>query len=80
MANGVKKLSGSNFGIGISGIAGPGGGTDEKPVGTVFIGLQTEKKEIIVNEFHFRGTREEIKLVTVLNALDMIRNSLINNV
>jgi nicotinamide-nucleotide amidase len=80
MANGVKKLSGSNFGIGISGIAGPGGGTDEKPVGTVFIGLQTEKKEIIVNEFHFRGTREEIKLVTVLNALDMIRKSLINNV
>lgn len=80
MANGVKKLSGSDFGIGISGIAGPGGGTDEKPVGTVFIGLQTEKKEIIVNEFHFRGTREEIKLVTVLNALDMIRKSLLNNV
>ena len=80
MANGVKKLSGSDFGIGISGIAGPGGGTNEKPVGTVFIGLQTEKKEIIVNEFHFRGTREEIKLVTVLNALDMIRKSLLNNV
>ena len=80
MANGVKKLSGSDFGIGISGIAGPGGGTDKKPVGTVFIGLQTEKKEIIVNEFHFRGTREEIKLVTVLNALDMIRKSLLNNV
>jgi len=80
MANGVKKLSGSDFGIGISGIAGPGGGTDEKPVGTVFIGLQTEKKEIIVNEFHFRGTREEIKLVTVLNALDMIRKSLLHNV
>jgi len=80
MAEGVKKLSGSDFGIGISGIAGPGGGTEEKPVGTVFIGLVTEKKEMVVNEFHFRGTREEIKLVTVLNALDMIRKSLLNNV
>jgi nicotinamide-nucleotide amidase len=80
MAEGVKKLAGSDFGIGISGIAGPGGGTEEKPVGTVFIGLETEKKNMIIEEFHFHGTREEIKLVTVLNALDMIRKSLLNNV
>jgi len=80
MAEGVKKLAGSDFGIGISGIAGPSGGTPEKPVGTVFIGLETDSKEMIVSEFHFHGTREEIKLVTVLNALDMIRKSLLNNV
>lgn len=80
MARGVKGLSGSKIGIGISGIAGPGGGTPEKPVGTVFIGLQVDNDEPISYEYHFQGTREEIKLVTVLNALNLIRQSLLNNV
>lgn len=80
MAKGVRSISDSDMGIGISGIAGPGGGTPEKPVGTVFIGLDSGTKGAISREFHFHGTREEIKLVTVLNALDMIRQSLLNNV
>lgn len=80
MAKGVKELAGSDIGIGISGIAGPGGGTPEKPVGTVYIGLYSEAKGAISHKFQFHGTREEIKLVTVLNALDMIRQSLLNNV
>jgi len=80
MAKGVKELAGSDIGIGISGIAGPGGGTPEKPVGTVYIGWYSETKGAISHKFHFHGTREEIKLVTVLNALDMIRQTLLNNV
>ena len=80
MAKGVKELAGSDIGIGISGIAGPGGGTPEKPVGTVYIGLYSETKGALSHKFHFHGTREEIKLVTVLNALDMIRQTLLNNV
>jgi len=80
MANGVKLLSGSDIGIGISGIAGPGGGTAEKPVGTVFIGMESTSGGSSTHEFHFHGTREEIKLITVLNALDLIRKSLLNNV
>lgn len=80
MARGVKQLSGSNIGIGISGIAGPGGGTAEKPVGTVFIGLQIDREEPVSYEYRFHGTREEIKLITALNALNLIRQSLLNNV
>jgi len=80
MAKGVRQLAGADIGIGISGIAGPGGGTAEKPVGTVFIGLESDKEGTITREFHFHGSREEIKLVTVLNALDLIRQSLLNNV
>ena len=80
MAKGVRKLSGSDIGVGVSGIAGPGGGTEEKPVGTVFIGLDTACSGKISREFHFRGNREEIKLITVLNTLYMIRQSLLNNV
>jgi len=80
MAQGVRHLSGSDIGIGISGIAGPGGGTLEKPVGTVYIGLDSETKGTLSRKFQFHGTREEIKLVTVLKALDMIRQSFLNNV
>jgi len=80
MAKGVRHISNSDIGIGISGIAGPAGGTLEKPVGTVYIGLDTETKGALSHKFQFQGTREEIKLVTVLKALDMIRQSLLNNV
>lgn len=80
MAKGIRQLSGSDIGIGISGIAGPGGGTVEKPVGTVYIGMDTKKEGPVSRKFQFHGTREEIKLITVLNALDMIRQSLLNNV
>ncbi|MEM7007914.1 MAG: competence/damage-inducible protein A [Thermodesulfobacteriota bacterium] len=80
MAKGVRSLSGSDIGIGISGIAGPGGGSEEKPVGTVFIGFDSDKTGSVAREFHFHGTREEIKLITVLNALYLIRKNLLNNV
>ncbi|MGB3729831.1 MAG: nicotinamide-nucleotide amidohydrolase family protein, partial [Thermodesulfobacteriota bacterium] len=80
MAKGVRNISGSDLGIGISGIAGPGGGTVEKPVGTVYIGMYTKWEGPISRKFQFHGTREEIKLITVLYALDMIRQSLLNNV
>ncbi len=80
MAKGVRNLAGSSIGVGISGIAGPGGGTTEKPVGTVFVGVDSSLSGTISREFHFRGNREEIKLITVLNTLYMIRQILLNNV
>ena len=80
MAKGVRHISNSDIGIGISGIAGPAGGTLEKPVGTVYIGLDSETEGTLSRKFQFHGTREEIKLVTVLKALDMIRQSLLNNI
>ncbi len=80
MAAGVRKLSGSDVGVAVSGIAGPGGGSPEKPVGTVFIGIDYGKDGPVSKKFLFRGSREEIKLATSENALDMIRKIFLNNV
>lgn len=80
MARGVKKLARSDIGIAVSGIAGPGGGTPEKPVGTVFIGIDSGKGGTRSKKFLFHGTREEIKLVTSSHALRLIMQIFLNNV
>ncbi|MGH7885624.1 MAG: competence/damage-inducible protein A [Thermodesulfobacteriota bacterium] len=73
MAKGIRELSGSDIGIGISGIAGPGGGTREKPVGTVFIGLNYKDSRIFSKKYRFHGTRSEIKTLAASTALDLVR-------
>ena len=80
MAEGVRILSNSELGIGVSGIAGPGGGSAEKPVGTVFIGISSKKRGTFSREFQFSGTREEIKLISSEVALDLVRKFLLNDV
>ena len=60
----------SDIGIAITGIMGPGGGTPEKPVGTVFIAVANDSDEL-VKESHFTGTREEIKEASVRAALKL---------
>ena len=77
MARGVREQSGSDIGISISGIAGPGGGTAEKPVGTVYIGLDARNADTTSVKFQFSGNREEIKYVSSETALDMIMKFLI---
>ncbi len=76
MAIGVRKLAGADFGIGITGIAGPGGGTPEKPVGLVYIGLSWEGG-VEVQRKRFSGTRLQIKTYSTSHALDMLRRRLI---
>ncbi|MDN5360503.1 MAG: nicotinamide-nucleotide amidase, partial [Thermotogaceae bacterium] len=71
MAKGVCKLVGTNIGISTTGIAGPTGGTEEKPVGTVFIGL-CYNGEVISKRFLFRGNRGKIRIRTVKMALKML--------
>jgi nicotinamide-nucleotide amidase len=71
MAKGVCKLIGTNIGISTTGIAGPTGGTEEKPVGTVFIGL-CYNGEVISKRFLFRGNRGKIRIRTVKMALKML--------
>ncbi|NLW55805.1 MAG: competence/damage-inducible protein A [Firmicutes bacterium] len=76
MAAGVKEKAGTDWGIGITGIAGPGGGTVEKPVGLVYVGL--EGPEIsLVKKLHFPGTRSAVRRRTVQTALDLLRLELL---
>ena len=60
MCVGISKHTGSDIGIGITGIAGPDGGTKEKPVGTVFAGINI-KGEAEVYELHLDGNREQVR-------------------
>lgn len=75
MAEGVRKLSGADFGIAVTGIAGPTGGSDEKPVGLVYFGL-ADGDETFSKRMVLPGDRQNIKLWTSQNALDMIRTRL----
>jgi len=71
MAAGVRLLACADIGIGVTGIAGPTGGTKSKPVGLVYIGLVTDKKNT-VKKFRFKGSRQEIKLRASQAALNLI--------
>jgi len=75
MAEGIRKRAETDFGLSITGIAGPGGGTDEKPVGTVFIALsdeiQTQHRKL-----HLPGDRHLIRWRASQAALDMLRRRL----
>ncbi len=75
MAAGVKSLSGSDYAISVTGIAGPTGGTYEKPVGLVYIAL-AGPSGTEVQKFQFTGSREEIKERAALSALNMLRMKL----
>lgn len=72
LADGICKRTGATLGVGITGIAGPGGGTAEKPVGLVFIAIADERgpKE---KEFRFFGDRDRIRQQATQSALDSIR-------
>jgi nicotinamide-nucleotide amidase len=75
MAEGVKKRLNTDIGLAVTGIAGPDGGTEKKPVGTVHVGLAVEN-ETFSGKFRFRGTREQVKLNTSMTALDWVRRYL----
>ncbi|WP_034629316.1 CinA family protein [Desulfotruncus alcoholivorax] len=72
MADGIKKLTSSSIGVGITGIAGPGGGTPQKPVGLVYIALASDNP-VKCQKFNFTGDRNEIRLSAADAALNMIR-------
>ena len=77
MALGVIATSGSNASIAITGLAGPDGGTEEKPVGLVYIACVLNGK-LTVKEYHFNGNRQKIREYVVINALNLLRNVLID--
>lgn len=71
MAEGIAFNSDSDVSLSITGIAGPDGGTDEKPVGLVYIGLYVKGK-VISEEFHFSGNRRQVREQSVEAALNML--------
>ncbi len=77
MAEGMAKRSGSDVGIGITGIAGPGGGTPEKPVGTVAIAVRTPAAKQ-VRTFQFVGGRDMVKFQSAQAAMNMLRLMLLD--
>jgi nicotinamide-nucleotide amidase len=76
MARGVCRIGGTACGVAVTGIAGPDGGSPEKPVGTVFIGVASPAG-VEVRRFHFAGGREAVKGQSAQAALDMLRRALL---
>lgn len=72
LAEGIRKRAGASIGIGVTGIAGPSGGSPEKPVGFVYVALADERGTQ-VREFRFPGDRERIRYWASQAALEIIR-------
>ncbi len=72
MADAARNLTGSDLAISATGFAGPDGGTDDAPVGTVFIGLAT-KNSVSAIKLRFIGNRSRIRTMTTLHALNSLR-------
>jgi nicotinamide-nucleotide amidase len=76
MAQGIRRSARTDYGLSVTGIAGPGGGTREKPVGLVYIGLASPQG-VRSEEYKLLGTRAQIRLKASQLALDMVRRHLI---
>ncbi|SFR90298.1 competence/damage-inducible protein A [Anaeromicropila populeti] len=77
MARGAAIGSDADISIAITGVAGPDGGTEEKPIGLVYIGCYIKEKTI-VKEYRFNGSREKIRQQAVIAALDLLRRSILD--
>ena len=79
MAEGTRTRAGSTYALATTGIAGPTGGSDEKPVGTVYVALASAKPAMIVKKFFFPTDRLTFKQLTAQTALDLLRRKLLDS-
>jgi nicotinamide-nucleotide amidase len=77
MAEGARRAVGTELGVGVTGIAGPDGGTAEKPVGTVCFGLAAAGHPTVTRRYQLWGNREWVKLLSSQIALDWVRRHLL---
>ncbi len=78
MAEGMARVANTDIAISTTGLAGPGGGTDGKQVGLVYIGMFIKGKTI-VEKFNLTGDRESVRKKATMNALNILRKELIRN-
>ena len=78
MAEGTRARAGSTYALATTGVAGPTGGSDEKPIGTVYVALASVESDPIVKRFFFPTDRETFKQLAATAALDLLRRKLIN--
>ncbi len=76
MAEGVRKALGADIGISTTGVAGPGGGTPEKPVGLIYVGISTKDKTWAVRILRLRQSRESLRRLASSTAFDLVRRHL----
>jgi nicotinamide-nucleotide amidase len=77
MAKNVRKIARTEVGIAITGIAGPTGGTPSKPIGTIFISIDSKNKNIC-EKFNFQGSRTGIRKKAALKGLELLKKELRN--
>ena len=77
MANEARALFNTDYSIATTGIAGPGGGTADKPVGTVWVGV-SGNKGVVTRRFQFGAERNRNIELTAVNALNMLRKKILD--
>mgnify|MGYP001192120762 CR=1 FL=1 len=77
MAEGCLQVSGADYAVAVSGIAGPGGGSEEKPVGTFYLGIAGQSCDTFVKRYFSPNDRKSFKLRTTRLAMDLIRRRLL---
>ncbi len=76
MAEGVRRFGAADIGIGVTGVAGPGGGTDDKPVGTVCFGVTGPDSALLARTARFPGDRTMVRRMAAGTAIDLLRRVL----
>jgi len=71
MASGALRHSQADYSIAVTGVAGPGGGSEDKPVGTVWIALASAE-QIVARRYQFDGDRQAVRVATMQTALDLL--------
>ena len=76
MCAGAMRRDGVGAAVSLTGIAGPGGGTDSKPVGLVFIGIATRSAAPVAHRYIFNGDRQEVRAAAIVEALELLTTAI----